>query len=361
MDSMKNLLDRLYLENDLTKEELAFLLRNLDAPHKEILFDYALQTRRRYYGNRVYMRGLIEFSNLCRQNCLYCGLRAQNPKVARYRLSAEEILECCREGYELGYRTFVLQSGEDPWFTAEKLAALVAAIKQQWPDTAVTLSVGERSREEYQLLFDAGADRYLMRHETASRHLYEMLHPGMNFDNRRKCLQVLKEIGYQVGAGFMTGLPGQTADYLAEDLRFLKELDPEMIGIGPFIPHSETPLKDEKGGTVEDTLVLLALARLMVPQCLLPATTAMGTLNPQGRELALKAGANVVMPNLTPTREREKYQLYENKICTGDEAAHCRYCIEGRIRSAGFEADMGRGDHVSRNQAERCGTVSIHL
>ncbi|MDK2810191.1 MAG: biotin synthase, partial [Petroclostridium sp.] len=227
-------------------------------------------------------------------------------------------------------------------------------IKALFPDVAITLSIGERSEEVYRNLFEAGADRFLLRHETASRHLYEKLHPTMNFDNRINCLKTLKKIGYQVGAGFMVGLPEQTAEDLAGDLCFLKELEPDMIGIGPFIPHRETPLKGSKGGTVEDTLVMLAFARLLVPDCLLPATTAMGTLHPKGRELALKVGANVVMPNLSPTAVRAKYELYENKICTGDEAAHCRQCIERRINSAGFEVDMGRGDSLkSRNSMQR--------
>lgn len=341
---MHEMIDRLYLENNLSKEELAWLIDNIDEEHKELLFDYAVKTRRRYYGDKVYMRGLIEFSNICKQNCLYCGLRASNKKVERYRLSKEEILECCIEGYKLGYRTFVLQSGEDPWYTVERLVDIIQSIKEMFNDVAITLSIGERSYEEYQRMFKAGANRFLLRHETASRHLYEKLHPGMSFDNRRDCLRTLKEIGYQVGAGFMVGLPGQTAMDLAEDLCYLKELHPDMIGIGPFIPHSETPLKNKKGGTVEQTLVMLALTRLLIPDSLMPATTAMGTLHKRGRELALKAGANVVMPNLSPVSVRAKYEIYEGKICTGDDAVHCRHCIEQRIRSVGYEVDMGRGD-----------------
>ncbi|NSW91624.1 MAG: [FeFe] hydrogenase H-cluster radical SAM maturase HydE [Firmicutes bacterium] len=341
---MRELLDKLYFENNLNRDELAWLIDNIDKEHKEILFDYAVKTRIRYYGNKVYMRGLIEFSNICRQNCLYCGLRASNKKVERYRLTKEEILNCCIEGYRLGYRTFVLQSGEDPWYTKERLVDIIQSIKTLFPDVAVTLSIGERSYDEYKCMFEAGADRFLLRHETASRHLYDKLHPGMDFDNRRNCLKALKEIGYQVGAGFMVGLPGQTARDLVEDLCYLKELNPDMIGIGPFIPHSETPLKNEKGGTVEETLVMLAITRLLVPECLMPATTAMGTLHKRGRELALSAGANVVMPNLSPVAVRAKYEIYEGKICTGDDAVHCRQCIEQRIRSVGYEVDMGRGD-----------------
>lgn len=341
---LDGLIDRLRANNYLEREELVYLLRNLKEENKELLFRLASEARDGVYGKRVFMRGLIEFSSICARNCMYCGLRASNSAAGRYRLSGERILECCAEGYRLGYRTFVLQSGEDPWYTVERMVDIISSIKRAFPDAAVTLSIGERSREEYTAMFEAGADRYLLRHETASKRLYEALHPGMDFDERRRCLADLKETGYQVGAGFMVGLPGQTEEDLAEDLLFLKELNPHMIGIGPFIPHSETPLKNEKGGTVGQTLVLLAVTRLLVPDSLMPATTAMGTLHPQGRELALKAGANVVMPNLTSVEERPKYALYENKICLGDEAAHCRHCIERRIRAAGLEVDMGRGD-----------------
>lgn len=344
MSKMRLLLDKLYCENNIKKDEIVWLLKNLDEEHREILFDYANKIRFKYYGKKVYMRGLIEFSNVCRQDCLYCGIRASNSKVERYRLTKEEILDCCEEGYRLGYRTFVLQSGEDGWYTDERLADIITSIKTLYTDVAVTLSIGERSISEYEALFKAGADRFLLRHETASRHLYEKLHPTMSFDNRRHCLAALKEIGYQVGAGFMVGLPGQKEEDLADDLCFLKELEPDMIGIGPFIPHDETPLRNEAGGSMTDTLVMLALARLFVPDSLIPATTAIGTLHENGREMALKAGANVVMPNLTPRAARAKYQLYNNKICIEDSAAHCRQCIEGRIRAAGFEVDMGRGD-----------------
>lgn len=340
------LIEKLNEDNHLDREELLFLLSHLDEPARELLFRRAAETRDRIYGNRVFMRGLIEFSSICSRNCMYCGLRASNPSAGRFRLSKEQIMECCGEGYGLGYRTFVLQSGEDPWYTADRMTDIIGSIRGAFPDAAITLSVGERSRAEYEAMFDAGADRYLLRHETASRKLYERLHPDMSFGERRRCLTDLTEIGYQVGAGFMVGLPGQTDGDLAEDLLFLKELNPHMIGIGPFIPHSGTPLKNERGGTVERTLELIALVRLLVPDSLMPATTAMGSMHPAGRELALKAGANVVMPNLTPVRERPKYLLYENKICLGDEPAHCRRCIDGRIRSVGLVPDMGRGDSV---------------
>jgi len=344
LSSMHNLLEKIYLTNDLTNEEITYLLEYITHEDREVLYNYALKTKRAFYGDKVYLRGLIEFSNICRQDCLYCGIRASNVKVERYRLTPEEILGCCDQGYELGYRTFVLQSGEDLWYTEEILGSLIHEIKRRYPEVAITLSIGERRVETYQNLFTAGADRFLMRHETASKELYETLHPTMRFDERRACLSALKDIGYQVGAGFMVGLPGQTFANLAEDLRYLMELHPDMIGIGPFIPHSETPLGAEKAGTIEGTLVMVALARLLIPESLIPATTALGTLHPQGRELALKAGANVVMPIITPTSVRKQYALYENKICGDDHPEDCRYCIERRIQSAGFEVDLGRGD-----------------
>jgi biotin synthase len=346
--TMTDLLDKLFETNSLAKDEIIDALRMMDdAQHKARLFDYANRTRLAHYGPRVFMRGLVEFSNYCRRDCMYCGIRAGNRNADRYRLAPEDILACCREGYELGYRTFVLQSGEDMWYTQERLVDILGMMKEEFPDAAVTLSIGERSRSEYEALYKAGAERFLLRHETASRELYQSLHPSMSFDNRMDCLRMLKEIGYQVGAGFMVGLPGQTQEHLAEDLDFLHRFQPDMIGIGPFIPHSDTPLKGSKGGTVEDTLVMVSFARLLVPKANLPATTAMGSLDPQGREKAIKAGANVVMPNLSPTSVREKYALYENKICTGDEAAHCRGCIEMRIKVSGFEVDMGRGDSLN--------------
>lgn len=341
---MHNLLVKAYETNNLTKEEIIDLLSNLTPADRETLYNYALKTKQAYYGNKVYLRGLIEFSNICRQDCLYCGIRASNSKVQRYRLMPEEILLCCDQAYQLGYRTFVLQSGEDLWYTEEIFVDLLKAVKERYPEVAVTLSIGERGAETYQRLFAAGADRFLMRHETASKELYEKLHPTMRFENRRACLSVLKNLGYQVGAGFMVGLPGQASSDLAEDLRYLKEFHPDMIGIGPFIPHSETPLRAEKGGTVTGTLVMVALARLLIPDSLIPATTALGTLDPQGRELALQAGANVVMPIITPASVRKHYELYENKICGDDHPEDCRSCVEWRIRAAGFDVDPGRGD-----------------
>jgi biotin synthase len=343
---MADLLEKLYRNNGLDRGELIELLDMLDDDEtmRNRLYRYALATRMCMYGNRVFLRGLIEFSSFCRKDCLYCGLRRSNGKAARYRMTPDDIIACCGEGYRLGFRTFVLQSGEDVWYTADRLESLIRQIKGSYPDAAITLSVGERPREEYERFFRAGADRYLLRHETASLPLYKRLHPDASFTERIRCLRDLQEIGYQVGAGFMVGLPGQTNEDLAEDLLFLQSLGPDMAGIGPFIPHSRTPLAGERGGTVEKTRTMVALTRIMLPEANIPATTALGTLQADGRELALLAGANVMMPNLTPTVHRPKYALYENKICSGDEASVCLGCLEMRIRMAGFEVDMGRGD-----------------
>jgi biotin synthase len=342
---MRQIIDTLYEQNSLNREELLFLLNNMEEEDKKYLISKAHNTRIKYYGNKVFMRGLIEFTNYCKRSCIYCGIRAGNKNTDRYRLNLGEILEAAEEGYTLGYRTFVLQGGEDDFFTDEKVVELVKVLKDKYPDCAITLSIGERSYESYKKYFEAGADRYLMRHETASEELYKKLHPGMSFYNRRKCLNDLKEIGYQVGAGFMVGLPGQTNKDYVEDLIFLKELEPHMVGIGPFIPHKDTPLAKETGGDVNTTIVMLAITRLLLPNVLLPATTALGSIDPNGREKGIKAGANVVMPNLSPLSVRKKYELYNGKICTGDEAAECRSCIEGRIKRAGFEVDLSRGDN----------------
>ncbi len=301
--------------------------------------------RREIYGDEVYLRGLIEFSNYCKNNCYYCGIRAGNQNAVRYRLSKEEILSCCDEGYALGFRTFVLQSGEDPFYTDVLLCEIVSAIRARFPDCAITLSLGEKARESYKAYFDAGANRYLLRHETANDAHYRKLHPdSMSLQNRKRCLYDLKEIGYQVGSGFMVGSPYQTADCLIEDLRFLQALKPDMIGIGPYITHKGTPFAAFPSGSLSLTLRLISILRLLFPYALIPATTALGTIHPQGRELGLKAGANVVMPNLSPVRVRKLYDLYENKICTGEEAAECRGCLERRIAAAGYRAVTAVGD-----------------
>lgn len=348
---MRALLDKLEREGILTGAEFAALIRGRDEALARELFRRADARRREYYGADVYIRGLIEFTNYCKNDCLYCGIRRSNRNARRYRLSREEILACCREGYALGYRTFVLQGGEDPWYTPERVEELVRAVKAAHPDCALTLSVGEQPREVYQAWFDAGADRYLLRHETANDDHYRSLHPAeMSPENRKRCLWDLKDIGYQVGCGFMVGSPGQTPEHLAEDLLFIRALEPDMVGIGPFIPQHDTPLRYQPAGTLELTLFLLGLIRLMLPDVLLPATTALGTIHPRGRELGIQAGANVCMPNLSPAEVREKYALYDNKICTGDEAAQCRRCLEARMASIGYRVVVHRGDHIGKNK-----------
>jgi biotin synthase len=336
------------------KDEILHYITTEDSAETEKLFERARAAREHFYARDVYFRGLIEFSSYCKNNCLYCGLRNANTKLARYRLTQEEILGCCRLGAELGYKTFVLQSGEDQYFSDDRMCGIISAIRREFPDVAITLSVGEKPREAYQAFFDAGADRYLLRHETANEAHYEKIHPqSMSARNRKNCLGALKEIGFEVGAGFMVGTPFQTADNLAEDIAFLQELQPEMIGIGPFIPQSDTPFAAYPAGTLELTLRMLALVRLAVPNALLPATTALGTISPDGRERGLNAGANVVMPNLSPVAVRKRYALYDNKICTGDEAAECRFCIERRIVNAGFTPVFCRGDKSAVEAGEK--------
>lgn len=340
---MDKLVEKLKKNRDLSDSELRELIESKE--HDEALFTAADEVRRENYGDAVYLRGLIEFTSYCRNNCLYCGLRAGNSKVDRYRLSRDEIMSCCAEGYELGYRTFVLQGGEDPYYTDDTICDIVAQIRKDYPDCAITLSIGEKPRISYERYYKAGADRYLLRHETADGEHYKKLHPDdMSCENRKRCLYDLKDIGYQVGSGFMVGSPYQTAENLIADLRFLQELQPDMIGIGPYITHKDTPFRDEKCGTLELSLRMLAILRLMFPYALLPSTTALGTIDPNGRELGLKAGGNVVMPNLSPVRVREKYAIYDNKICTGEESAQCRGCLERRIQSAGYRAVTDRGD-----------------
>ncbi|MCI8584395.1 MAG: [FeFe] hydrogenase H-cluster radical SAM maturase HydE [Lachnospiraceae bacterium] len=336
-----------YLENpDFTKEEFAELLGFASDPEAAgRLREEAVRIRKLHYGEKVYTRGLIEFTNYCRNDCYYCGIRRGNLHARRYRLTKEEILDCCDRGYDLGFRTFVLQGGEDRWFTDERMAEIIRAIRSRYPDCAITLSVGERPYESYRLWKEAGADRYLLRHETANEAHYRKLHPsGMSLAVRKLCLYDLKLLGYQVGAGFMVGSPGQTAECLAEDLVFLKELQPHMVGIGPFIPHHETVFAKEPAGSVEQTLFLLSVIRILLPKVLLPATTALGTLDPRGREKGLEAGANVVMPNLSPVKNRKQYDLYDNKICTGEEAAECRGCLSRRVESVGYHLVNERGD-----------------
>lgn len=340
-----DLIKKLDSAGDLAEEELLRLLSSFDAEDLEEIGKRANTVRQKYYGNQVYTRGLIEFTNYCRNDCYYCGIRKSNQNAVRYRLSKEEILSCCKEGYSLGFRTFVLQGGEDGFYTDDLICDIIKGIKQSYPFCAVTLSVGEREKETYQKWFDAGADRYLLRHETANEAHYKKLHPeSLSLSHRKQCLFWLKEIGYQVGSGFMVGSPFQTVENLVEDLRFLQKLQPDMIGIGPFIPHKDTDFAKEEQGSLEMTLLLISVLRLLFPQVLLPATTALGTIKENGRELGILAGANVVMPNLSPVSVRKKYALYDNKICTGEESAQCRGCLSNRMESIGFELVTARGD-----------------
>ncbi|MGX8706141.1 MAG: [FeFe] hydrogenase H-cluster radical SAM maturase HydE [bacterium] len=339
------LIRRLNAEHRLDEGEYAELIRSRDAEADALIAEYALATRRQIYGDAVFTRGLIEISNYCKNNCLYCGIRRGNAEVTRYRLSADEILDCAAEGHALGFRTFVLQGGEDAFYTDAVLGGIVAELKRRFPDCAVTLSMGERSRDSYRVLREAGADRYLLRHETADPAHYARLHPAeMSFENRMRCLRDLRELGYQVGCGFMVGSPYQTEANLARDLKFIETFKPDMCGIGPFIPHHATPFADQPAGTLEMTLFLLSAIRLIHPPVLLPATTALGTIDPTGREKGLMAGANVVMPNLSPVGVRKQYELYDDKICTGEESAQCRHCLERRVQVAGFRLVVDRGD-----------------
>ncbi len=341
----------MYQLGSMSKKELVELI-NINFKKPDLLMrEEAIKVRKKYYGDKVYIRGLIEFTNYCSKNCFYCGINASNENVVRYRLIKDDILECCKIGYNLGFKTFVLQGGEDPYFDVRKMCDIVYAMKETYPDCAITLSLGEKSKDEYKELYSAGGDRYLLRHETASEDHYKKLHPlNQSINNRKKCLFDLKEIGFQVGAGFMVDSPYQTSEHLANDLLFLKELEPHMVGIGPFIPQKDTKFKNEPTGVIEHTLVMLSIIRLLLPKALLPATTALGTIAPDGREQGLKAGANVVMPNLSPTSVREKYSLYDNKICTGDEAAECIVCLSNRIKNAGYVPDFSKGDHINLEQ-----------
>lgn len=339
--------EKLLAGQRLTACEFESLIRDRTPELAEKFAARAVELRRQVYGDRVFVRGLIEFTNYCKNDCLYCGLRRSNRQAQRYRLQPEQILECCREGYGLGFRSFVLQGGEDLWYSPEKIEDLIVRIKAEFPDCAVTLSVGEQPRQVYEQWFRAGADRYLLRHETAEPAHYAKLHPAqMSYERRMQCLQNLKEIGYQVGCGFMVGSPGQGPAELARDLLFLQEFEPHMVGIGPFIPQKDTPFGTMPAGTQELTVYLLSIIRILLPQVLLPATTALGTIDPQGREKGILAGANVCMPNLSPVSVREKYALYDNKICTGDEAAQCVQCLRRRIESVGCSMPVSRGDHV---------------
>lgn len=347
-EQLQTLVDKLEAQNRLNREEWIQLIKGRTPKLAQYIFEKARKIRQAYYGTDVYIRGLIEFTNYCKNDCYYCGIRRSNSRAHRYRLSEEQILRCCHQGYTLGFRTFVLQGGEDGYFTDERMVNLVKEIRKNYPDCAITLSIGERSYDSYLALFEAGADRYLLRHETWDEEHYRLLHPpALSAKHRQQCLWDLKKIGYQVGTGYMVGSPFQTAENLADDMLFLEELNPQMVGIGPFIPHHDTPFKDQAAGTLELTLYMLGLIRLMLPKVLLPATTALGTIDEKGRELGILAGANVVMPNLSPENVRKDYLLYDNKICTGSEAAECRMDLENRMHAIGYHVVCHRGDSLN--------------
>lgn len=347
-EQLQTLVDKLEAQNSLNREEWIQLIEGRTPKLAQYIFKKARKIRQAYYGTDVYIRGLIEFTNYCKNDCYYCGIRRSNSRAHRYRLSEEQILRCCHQGYTLGFRTFVLQGGEDGYFTDERMVNLVKEICKNYPDCAITLSIGERSYDSYLALFEAGADRYLLRHETWDEEHYRLLHPpALSAKHRQQCLWDLKKIGYQVGTGYMVGSPFQTAENLADDMLFLEKLNPQMVGIGPFIPHHDTPFKDQAAGTLELTLYMLGLIRLMLPKVLLPATTSLGTIDEKGRELGILAGANVVMPNLSPENVRKDYLLYNNKICTGSEAAECRMDLENRMHAIGYQVVCHRGDSLN--------------
>lgn len=344
----KSLIDKLYSDMMLSREEFIFLLENRNAEISEYLFSLAREVRHTHYDHDIYIRGLIEFTNHCKNDCFYCGIRRSNLSVNRYRLDRTQILSCCEEGYALGFRTFVLQGGEDLYFNESRMVSIIQEIKKRFPDCAITLSIGEWPKESYQAFFDAGADRFLLRHETFDCKHYQMLHPSeLSASHRQQCLWNLKGIGYQVGTGFMVGSPYQSIENLASDLLFLKKLNPQMVGIGPFIPHHDTPFSKMQAGTLELTLFLLGLIRLLLPKVLLPATTALGTIHPKGRELGILAGANVIMPNLSPPDVRKDYSLYDNKLSTGRESAQNKIELEKTMNSIGYTIVTSRGDSLN--------------
>ncbi|MDR3205357.1 MAG: [FeFe] hydrogenase H-cluster radical SAM maturase HydE [Deltaproteobacteria bacterium] len=345
MTNLFSLIDKLHQEQNLSGQELKVLIEGRDQKTAEYLYDKARQTAIATFGRGIYLRGLIEFTNYCRNDCLYCGLRKSNLNLERYRLSLSQILDCCALGHKLGFRTFVLQGGEDHYFDDERILQIISEIKSAYPDCALTLSLGEKNPKSYKLFYQAGADRYLLRHETRNESHYRFLHPkSMSLSHRLDCLKTLKDIGYQVGCGFMVGSPEQSVQALTEDLLFIKSFEPHMVGLGPFIPHQETPFRDYPSGSLELTLYLLSIVRLLLPKVLLPATTALGTIHPKGRELGILSGANVIMPNLSPVETRKKYALYDNKICVEDRPTDCHACLKTRLSSIGYEINVGRGD-----------------
>ncbi len=351
MNDMNRIIEKLLTERSLTVDEYEALIVGRTPEIQERLRAEADSIRREVYGNKVFIRGLIEISNICKNNCLYCGIRGGNVNCDRYRLGEDEILDCCKLGYSLGFRTFVMQGGEDGYFTDDVLCPLIKKIKSLYPDCAVTLSLGERSRESYERLYKAGADRYLLRHEAINGELYSQLHPiELSIENRVRCLNDLKEIGFQTGCGFMVGAPYQTARHIAEDLKFIEEFKPQMCGIGPFIPHKDTDFKDYPKGSADLTCYLLSIVRIMSPSILLPATTALGTAENDGRERGILSGANVVMPNLSPEDVRSKYALYDNKISTGVESANNVKALSDKMEKIGFRVVCERGDYIENKE-----------
>lgn len=345
MNKIIKLIEKLNTTHSLNIDEYEYLITNKNAEATQLLREYAVEQRHKYYQNKVFVRGLIEVSNVCKNDCYYCGIRKSNLKCERYRLSKTDILECCDEGYALGFRTFVLQGGEDGTFTDDYLCDLIRSIKDRYADCAVTLSLGERSRVSFQKLYESGADRYLLRHETADSEHYAKLHPDtLTLENRLECLKNLKEIGYQVGCGFMVGSPYQSAHHIAKDLKFIEQFQPDMCGIGPFIPHKDTPFSNFSAGDAELTCYLLSIIRLIKPNILLPATTALGTVESDGRQRGILSGANVVMPNLSPIHVRKKYMLYDNKISTGEESAQSLEKLKQSMRDIGYSVVVDRGD-----------------
>lgn len=345
---MNSLISKLEENQELSREEWITLLHTRTSESDAFLFERSRSVAQTHYGNHIYIRGLIEFTNYCKNDCYYCGIRRSNAHAHRYRLTPEEIFDCCRQGYHLGFRTFVLQGGEDGFFTDQLMIQIISQIREEFPDCAITLSIGERSKESYQAFFDAGANRYLLRHETYDQNHYRLLHPkNLSSARRQQCLWDLKDIGYQVGTGIMVGSPMQTAEHLADDLLFIKKLNPQMVGIGPFIPHHDTPFAQRTAGALDLTLFLLGAIRLMLPKVLLPATTALGTISPNGREMGILSGANVVMPNLSPANVRDKYLLYDNKLHSGNESAESVNQLRCSMKQIGYEIVTARGDSLN--------------
>lgn len=344
---IKELIDKLYINNKLDYDELLYLIENIDCDNTKYLLSKSFNVRKSNYDNKVYLRGLVEISNYCKNDCYYCGIRFSNKNITRFRLSKDEILECCKLGYEVGYRTFVLQGGEDNHYNDELMCDIISSIKTLYPDCAITLSLGEKNFETYKKYYNSGADRYLLRHETSTDGHYKKLHPSkMSLSYRKKCLDDLKEIGFQIGAGFMVGSPYQENSDLVRDLLYIKELNPHMVGIGPFIPHHDTKFRDDKHGSLDKTLLILGITRLLLPKSLLPATTALASIDSNGRNAGLLAGCNVIMPNLSPHELRKHYSLYDNKISTGQEAFEYHKSLEENVKSLGLEVDYSRGDNI---------------